>query len=180
MFKKLTRESINQVGQVKSSQIRGIRTKILEQHPEIELYLEEFMPKKDTVKTAKSNAVRTQLYIVNNEVIFFEREKDLVPCLRLIHKYPFLLKKVRVDTGAIRHVLQGAIINCPGLTSAGGNLDEDFKEGEVVAILAEGKEHCLAIGVAKMCRDDVRKVNHGHAIEPIHIIGDPLWSLVLQ
>jgi len=91
-----------------------------------------------------------------------------------------MLKKVRVDTGAIKFVLQGAFIMCPGLTSPGGNLDEDFLEGEVVGIMAEGKEHCMAIGVTKMSRDEVRKVNHGHAIECLHFIGDPLWTLELQ
>lgn len=35
------------------------------------------------------------------------------------------MKKFRVDRGAIKFVLAGANIMCPGLTSAGGNLDEE-------------------------------------------------------
>jgi hypothetical protein len=38
---------------------------------------------------------------------------------------PGIMKKFRVDRGAIKFVLAGANIMCPGLTSAGGDLDED-------------------------------------------------------
>lgn len=65
------------------------------------------------------------------------------------------MKKVCVDTGAIKFVMGGANVMCPGLTSPGGKLDEDFEEGEMVAIMAEGKQHCMAIGQAKMSRDQM-------------------------
>lgn len=35
------------------------------------------------------------------------------------------MKKLQVDRGAIRFVLAGANIMCPGLTSPGGSLDEE-------------------------------------------------------
>lgn len=41
------------------------------------------------------------------------------------------MKKVCVDTGAIKFVMGGANVMCPGLTSPGGKLDEDFEEGKV-------------------------------------------------
>ena len=43
-----------------------------------------------------------------------------------------------MDRGAIRFVLSGANIMAPGLTSAGGKMD-DVPEGTTVAIFAEGK-----------------------------------------
>lgn len=36
------------------------------------------------------------------------------------------MKRVQVDRGAIKFVLSGANIMCPGLTSAGGFLEEDI------------------------------------------------------
>lgn len=39
------------------------------------------------------------------------------------------MKKVQVDTGAIKFVMGGANVMCPGLTSPGGKLEEDFEEG---------------------------------------------------
>lgn len=38
---------------------------------------------------------------------------------------PGIMKKFRVDRGAIKFVLAGANIMCPGLTSAGGDLDAE-------------------------------------------------------
>lgn len=38
------------------------------------------------------------------------------------------MKKLQVDRGAIKFVLAGANIMCPGLTSPGGALDDDVAE----------------------------------------------------
>lgn len=38
---------------------------------------------------------------------------------------PNIMKKLQVDRGAIKFVLSGANIMCPGLTSPGGALDEE-------------------------------------------------------
>ena len=43
---------------------------------------------------------------------------------------------------------------CPGLTSKGGKLTKCDKE-KVVAIMAEGKQHALAIGITKMSSDEM-------------------------
>jgi PUA domain protein len=40
---------------------------------------------------------------------------------------PNIMKKFQVDRGAIKYVLAGANIMCPGLTSPGGALDEDVE-----------------------------------------------------
>lgn len=82
---------------------------------------------------------------------------------------------------------------CPGLTHPNGDLSTDFKEGDYVAVYAEGREHCLAIGRAMMSRDKMytpspptfptssfpssRSENKGHGIENIHTCGDGLWTI---
>lgn len=43
---------------------------------------------------------------------------------------------------------------CPGLTSAGAKMT-DVPKGTVVAIMAEGKEHALAIGVTAMSTQEM-------------------------
>ncbi len=75
----------------------------------------------------------------------------------LINKFyldPFILAPQQVDKGAIRFVLSGANIMCPGLTSPGGKMVEAGKD-QVVAIMAEGKTHALAIGITKMTTDEM-------------------------
>jgi malignant T-cell-amplified sequence len=60
----------------------------------------------------------------------------------------------QVDKGAIRFVLSGANIMSPGLTSPGGKMTPCEKD-QIVAIMAEGKQHCLAIGQTKMSTEDM-------------------------
>lgn len=66
-----------------------------------------------------------------------------------------MMSKVQVDRGAIKFVLSGANIMCPGLTSPGGKLDEELDTNTPVAIYAEGKEHACAIGLTVMSTNDM-------------------------
>ena len=67
-----------------------------------------------------------------NEFVFFQcRSGPFIPTLRMLHRFPDILPKYRVDRGAIRFVLSGANIMAPGLTSAGGKMD-DVPEGKCV------------------------------------------------
>ena len=64
----------------------------------------------------------------------------------------------------------------PGLTSPGGEMD-DVPAESVIAIMAEGKEHALAIGVATMATEQILKENKGIAVENTHWLKDDLWNL---
>ena len=59
------------------------------------------------------------------------------PTLKLLHKYPTMMNKIQVDKGAIRFILGGANIMCPGITSKGGKIFEPLDAEEPVAIYAE-------------------------------------------
>merc|ERR1712146_712745 len=98
------------------------------------------------------------------------------PTLRTLHKYPDILPKYQVDRGPIRFVLSGANIMAPGLTSAGGQMD-DVPAESVVGIFAEGKEHALAIGITTMSSEQIRTENKGIAVENTHWLRDGLWLM---
>jgi malignant T-cell-amplified sequence len=113
---------------------------------------------------------------------------------------PFILIPQQVDKGAIRFVLSGANIMSPGLTSKGGKLVKCNKD-KIVAIMAEGKQHALAIGITKMSTDDMlvifsiflqfylnfliiffsiknrTTINKGIAIEVLHYLNDGLFQM---
>lgn len=42
----------------------------------------------------------------------------------------------QVDEGAVKHVLGGANVMAPGLTSKGGNLPENLQVGDIVVLKA--------------------------------------------
>lgn len=43
--------------------------------------------------------------------------------------------------------------------------------------MANGKSHAFAIGKMLMPSSEIDSKTRGHAIETIHILGDPLWRL---
>ncbi|XP_064374256.1 malignant T-cell-amplified sequence 1 isoform X2 [Dromaius novaehollandiae] len=147
------------------------------------------MPKKDPVKIVRCHE-HIEILTVNGELLFFrQREGIFYPTLRLLHKCkfpedssgggerdPFILPHQQVDKGAIKFVLSGANIMCPGLTSPGAKLYPAAID-TVVAIMAEGKQHALCVGVMKMSAEDIEKVNKGIGIENIHYLNDGLWHM---
>ena len=71
---------------------------------------------------------RIQVVAVNGVPLFFAHRDDVwFPTLRLLHQYPDMMPKLRVDTGAIKFVLSGANIMCPGLTSKGATLHDEVQ-----------------------------------------------------
>ena len=53
-------------------------------------------------------------------------------------------------------------------------------KGALVAIMAEGKQHALAVGVMTMSSEDVKKINSGIGVDNLHYLNDGLWKLPPQ
>ncbi|KAJ9557110.1 hypothetical protein OSB04_011724 [Centaurea solstitialis] len=152
---RFTSEDVSGQNQVKASVQRKIRQSIADEYPGLELVLDDLLPKKSPLIVAKCQN-HLNLVVVNNVPLFFNiRDGPYMPTLRLLHQYPTIMKKLQVDRGAIKFVLAGANIMCPGLTSPGGILDEEVGAETPVAIMAEGKQHALAIGFTKMSAKDM-------------------------
>ncbi|KAL3894039.1 MAG: hypothetical protein SGCHY_005501 [Lobulomycetales sp.] len=163
--------------QVKSSVQRGIRAKLISQFPCLEGDLaDQLLPKKEDLILVKCRD-NLSMVSVRDRILFFQFfDGPYYPHLMLLHEYPALLPTVQADKGAIKFVLSGANIMCPGLTSPGAVLDESLANETVVAIMAEGKEHAMAVGILKMSGSDIKKINKGNAIDNIHCLGDGLWK----
>jgi len=178
MFKKFEgKENVSGVQQLKSSVQKGIRNNILELYPDVEPYIDLILPKKENFRIVKCHDHIEILVPSTGEPLFFkQREGCWFPTLRLLHKYPFMLVHEQVDKGAIKFVLSGANIMCPGLTSAGAKMS-DAPKNTIVAVMAEGKKHALAVGITVLSTEDIAKVNKGIGIETVHYLNDGLWTL---
>nr|GLL37343.1 hypothetical protein DM860_007415 [Ipomoea trifida] len=145
-------EEVSGQNQVKASVQRKIRQSIAEEYPGLEPVLDDLLPKKSPLIVAK--------------------------CFMLSFLYadPNIMKKLQVDRGAIKYVLSGANIMCPGLTSPGGALDVEVGAETPVAIMAEGKQHALAIGFTKMSAKDIKAINKGIGVDNMHYLNDGLWK----
>ena len=71
------------------------------------------------------------------------------------------MEKMQCDKGAIRHIFSGSHVMAPGLTSEGGEIVPDLPVGAPVAVMAEGKQHAMAIGVLSMSSEDIVSKNKG-------------------
>ncbi|XP_069667146.1 malignant T-cell-amplified sequence 1 isoform X2 [Haliaeetus albicilla] len=161
MFKKFDeKENVSNCIQLKTSVIKGIKNQLIDQFPVIEPWLNQIMPKKDPVKIVRCHE-HIEILTVNGELLFFrQREGIFYPTLRLLHKYPFILPHQQVDKGAIKFVLSGANIMCPGLTSPGAKLypaavdtvvvsffnDELLLAWQFVGNNGRGKTTCIMCG----------------------------------
>lgn len=165
---------------VKTSVQRQIRAGVLSQWNVEPETLEAVWPKKEGLIHVKCRE-HVSVYTVHSEPLFFQHfDGPFYPTLRFLHKYPYILPKVQIDRGAIRFLLAGAHMMCPGLTSAGGYLppvDDAIPAERLVAIHAEGKEHAVGVGITKLSTEDMKKINKGVAVETATYLGDDLWSL---
>lgn len=177
MFKKFTKEDVHSRSNIKSSVQRGLKTKFVSQFEKLEPVIDDLIPKKSQAILIKCED-RIQLYSIDEEVVLFQHFDDLIPTLKVVHKYPDCFPKVQVDRGAIKFVLSGANIMCPGLTSAGAKLpEENLPVDTYVTVYAEGKENALAIGKLLMSTDDIKSINKNIGVELVHYLGDGLWNL---
>ena len=77
-----------------------------------------------------------QVAIIDNVPLFFqERDGPWCPTLRILHQYPDMMPKLRADKGAIKFVLSGANIMCPGLTSPGATLHVEVRSDNGLACM---------------------------------------------
>ena len=175
MFKRFNvEEHVSSTSQIKNSVQRSIVNQISEQYPLLVEIIDVILPKKSMLIAKAQDNI--QLVVVNNEIIFYNQMNGpFYPTLKLLHKYPTMMPRMQCDKGAIKFVLGGANIMCPGFTSAGGFIAGNVVEEMPVAIYAEGKEHALAIGLTKMSRENIYSVNKGIAVETVHYLMDGLW-----
>ncbi|KAI0986042.1 hypothetical protein GJ496_008462 [Pomphorhynchus laevis] len=179
IFRKFNeKDNIINVCQMKQSDLKKIKNKIVADYPYIAPYWDEYvLPKREIPKVVKcTDHIELLANSAGNLLFFKQRDSIYIPTLRFLHQFPFMLQSQQADAGAIRFLISGANVMCPGLTSQGGCLT-DASSGHYVQITAEGKEHALAIGVMRMSSDEIKSVNKGIAIEVLHYLNDGLWTL---
>ncbi|GHP02230.1 hypothetical protein PPROV_000098700 [Pycnococcus provasolii] len=184
MFKKFTPDGIKH-SNAKSSVIRAIRQRIVEQYPflseEEPSPIDVLLPKKAAIELAKVSAGgetnNVQMVVVDGTPVFYNfRDGPYYPTLRVLHLFPLMMPRLRVDRGAIRFVLAGANIMCPGLTSPGACIHDEVPIDTPVAIFAEGKETPLAVGITRLSTADIVSVNKGIGVDLITYLNDGLWK----
>jgi len=132
----------------------------------------------DTIKELKNSKFETahidnfNVILIDGKLLLFSIDGEYFPTVRGALELGLAKHVVIVDTGAVRFVVNGADIMCPGIMTA----DTDIKEGDLVIIKEETYDKPLAIGRA-LISGEAMTGDTGKAIKSLHYVGDKLWNI---
>lgn len=132
----------------------------------------------DTIKELRNSKFETALIdtfnviLIDGKLLLFSTDGEYFPTVRGALELGLAKHIVIVDAGAVRFVVNGADIMCPGIVRA----DPAIKEGDLVIIKEETHDKPLAIGRALMSGEDMVG-DSGKAIKSLHYVGDKLWNI---
>ncbi len=112
------------------------------------------------------------LIFVDGEPLLFKIEGKIFPTVKGALKLNPARRKVVVDAGAVKYIINGADVMSPGIVAA----DPDIKEGDLVIVAEEAHGKALAIGRALVPGRDMVG-GKGKAVRSIHYVGDEIWKL---
>ena len=108
----------------------------------------------------------------DNKTLFFYHDNKILPALKLLLQGISGIKKVTVDMGAVKFVTNGADIMRPGIV----HIEDDIEKAEPIVIIDENNKKPLAICIALLSTEDMRKESKGKVIQNIHFVGDEIWN----
>lgn len=111
---------------------------------------------------------------VDGEPLLFKTEGKIFPTVKGALKLNPARRKVVVDSGAVKFIVNGADVMSPGVVEA----DPSIKEGDLVIVAEEAHGKALAIGRALVAGKDMAG-GKGKAVKSIHYVGDEIWKLEL-
>lgn len=135
---------------------------------EVESYGLE-ISKKDQVELIED---KYKIILINKKPAFFYYQDQPAPMLKFLQEND-VLKKITVDMGAVKFVINGADIMRPGIIEIEAGVSrEDF-----VAVIDKNNKKPLAVGIALYSSEEMKKMASGKVIRNIHYVGDELWKM---
>ncbi|MFZ3383711.1 MAG: RNA-binding protein [Candidatus Methanoperedens sp.] len=109
---------------------------------------------------------------VDGEPLLFKIDGKIFPTVKGALKLNPTRRRVLVDPGAVRFIINGADTMSPGIVEA----DPAINIGDLVIIVE--KAHGKAIGIGRALMSGKEMVGgKGKAVKSIHYVGDELWNL---
>lgn len=149
--------------QLNKSEIQKLNEEIKEKYG-----IELFSKKEKTELIEKDNI---KIIIKNGKPMFFYHKGEQIPTLKLLQENNFL-KKITIDMGAIKFVVNGADIMRPGITK----IDSGISKGENVSIVDEKHNKIIAVCKTLFSGEKIKEMNKGKVLENLHYTGDKIWK----
>lgn len=109
---------------------------------------------------------------VDGEPLLFKTDGKIFPTVKGALKLNPVRRKVVVDPGAIKFIINGADTMSPGIVDS----DPEIREGDLVIVVEKG--HGKAIGIGKALMGGKEMIGgKGKAVKSIHYVGDEIWNL---
>jgi PUA domain protein len=109
---------------------------------------------------------------VEGEPLLFKIEGKVFPTVKGALKLNPERRRVIVDPGAVKFIINGADVMGPGIVEA----DPSIKEGDLVIVVEKAHGKALAIGRALIPGNEMAG-KKGKGVKTIHYVGDELWKL---
>ncbi|MCX9084008.1 MAG: RNA-binding protein [Candidatus Methanoperedens sp.] len=109
---------------------------------------------------------------VDGEPLLFKIDGKIFPTVKGALKLNPARRRVVVDPGAIKFIINGADTMSPGIVEA----DPTINEGDLVIIVEQTHGKAIAIGRALVAGKDMSR-GKGKAVKSIHYVGDEIWTL---
>ncbi|MCZ7362142.1 MAG: RNA-binding protein [Candidatus Methanoperedens sp.] len=114
---------------------------------------------------------KCEFIFVDGEPLLFKIEGKIFPTIRGALKLNPARRRVIVDPGAVKFLINGADVMGRGIAEA----DMTIKEGDLVIVVEKAHGKAVAIGRALVSGNEmVGKA--GKAVKSIHYVGDELWT----
>jgi PUA-domain protein len=113
-----------------------------------------------------------EFVFVDGEPLLFKTGGKIFPTVKGALKMNPSRRKVVVDPGAVKFIINGADVMGPGIVEA----DPAIMEGDLVIVVEKAHGKALAIGRALISGKDMAG-RPGKAVKSIHYVGDELWNL---
>ena len=127
------------------------------------------LTKKDQVELLEGEF---KIIAINKIPAFFYTQEQWVPTLKYLQNNT-LLKKITVDMGAVKFVVNGADIMRPGIVE----IESEIKKDDFIVIIDQNNKKSLAVGIALLNSEEMQNTSSGKVIKNIHYVGDELWNL---
>lgn len=109
---------------------------------------------------------------VDGEPLLFRIGGKIFPTVKGALKLNPQRRRVVVDPGAVKFLVNGADVMSPGIVEA----DLSIREGDLVIVVEKTHGKALVIGKALINGKDMPG-GKGKAVKSIHHVGDELWKL---
>lgn len=126
----------------------------------------------DRVEVAETGGP-VRFYLVDREPLLFERGGVLFPTLRGAMARPFRARRITVDMGAVKFVVNGADIMRPGIVA----VTDDVRADRPALVVEERHGKPLAVCIARLDAEALRAETGGKVCKNIHHVGDEIWEL---